>query len=407
MALRFLFVDFNSYFASVEQQLYPELRGKPVVVVPVMADTTSCVAASYEAKKFGIKTGTLVREAKALCSDLKVLEARPAVYIEYHHKLFQAIDSCLPVHSVLSIDEMACTLTGSQQERGRAVALAKHIKETIASTVGSELRSSIGIAPNLFLSKTASDMQKPDGCVVIDNNDLPQCLFNLSLEDLSGIGKNMKQRLNTDGIYTVKDLCTADKALLRKVWGGIEGERIYAKLRGEILYDPPTRKSSVGHSHVLPPPMRNDEQAFAVLNRLLQKAAMRLRRYGYTAGSLQVGVRYINGPRWQDEITFDQTQDTIRLLDGLMTLWKRKPILDVIPLKVSVTLLRLNEEKHLPPSLFRFSKSSPAFNAALDGLNLRYGKNTIYFGGAFEALESAPMRIAFNYVPDLKTESDE
>ena len=177
MALRFLFVDFNSYFASVEQQVRPELRGKPVIVVPVMADTTCCIAASYEAKKFGIKTGTLVREAKTLCRDLLVVEARPPLYVEYHHKVLSVVESCIPVHKVLSVDEMACELTGSQRERHHALALAGKIKETIGRNIGTELRSSIGIGPNLFLAKTASDMQKPDGLVVIQPDDLPQCLF--------------------------------------------------------------------------------------------------------------------------------------------------------------------------------------------------------------------------------------
>jgi DNA polymerase-4 len=250
-------------------------------------------------------------------------------------------------------------------------------------------------------------MQKPDGLVVIEEGDLPQCLFRLELEELSGIGRKMKPRLNREGIHTVKDLCTADKALLRNVWGGIEGERMYAKLRGEMVYDHPTRKSSVGHSHVLPPSLRTDENAFAVLNRLLQKAAMRLRSYGCTAAAMNIGIRYLNGARWRDELSFDNTQDTVQLLSALTKLWKRKPAIEFTPLKVGVTLLKLSEQQNITLPLFNLTRSSPEFNAALDKLNLRYGKNTIYFGGAHSALESAPMRIAFNHVPDLEVEGDE
>ena len=92
MALRSLYVDFDSYFASVEQQLRPELRGKPIGVVPVMAETTCCIAASYEAKRFGVKTGTRVSDARKLCRNIKFVEARPAVYVEYHHKLVEAVE---------------------------------------------------------------------------------------------------------------------------------------------------------------------------------------------------------------------------------------------------------------------------------------------------------------------------
>lgn len=125
MTLRALYVDFNSYFASVEQQLCPKLRGKPVGVLPVMADTTCCIAASYEAKRYGVRTGTSVREARRLCPDIRLVLARPAVYVEQHHRLIEAVESCLHVDRVLSIDEMACRLTGSDCRRDRALALAR------------------------------------------------------------------------------------------------------------------------------------------------------------------------------------------------------------------------------------------------------------------------------------------
>ena len=179
MALRSLFVDFNSYFASVEQHLRPELRGKPVAVVPVKAETTCCIAASHEARKFGIKTGTRVSDARHMCPGLQIVEARPALYVELHHKLIAAVESCIHVEEVWSIDEMPCELTGRLQKREKACELALKIKKTIAGDVGSELRCSVGIAPNSFLAKTASDMQKPDGLVVIEQQDLPQCLHRL------------------------------------------------------------------------------------------------------------------------------------------------------------------------------------------------------------------------------------
>lgn len=114
--LSWLFLDLNSYFASIEQQLRKELRDKPVAVVPVMADSTCCIAASYEAKKFGIKTGTVVSEAKKLCPSPKLVEARHQTYVECHHQIVEAVESCLPVASVASIDEMACQLTGSNRK---------------------------------------------------------------------------------------------------------------------------------------------------------------------------------------------------------------------------------------------------------------------------------------------------
>ncbi len=400
MALRFLFVDFNSYFASVEQQVRPELRGKPIAVVPVMTDTTCCIAASYEAKRFGIKTGTLVREAKQLCPELRIVEARPPLYIEFHHALVTAVESCVPVYRVLSIDEMGCELMGSQQKRENAEALARHIKETIAHRIGTELRSSIGIAPNLFLSKTASDMQKPDGLVVIETSDLPDCLYRLELKDLSGVGRKMSVRLNRFGIYTVKDLCEANKAMLKTVWRGIEGDRMYDNLRGKVIRSPESHRASIGHSHVLPPSLRNDDAAFSVLHRLVQKAATRLRSYGLAAGALHVSVNYKDRDRWREEAHFNPTQDDVILMRALEMLWRSRGEHSSGPIAVGITLFRLGKEQENTLSLFEKEKNNAALNKALDKLNQRYGANTIYFAGAYAAREATPARIAFTHIPD-------
>ena len=405
MSLRFLYVDFNSYFASVEQQLRPELRGKPVGVVPVMADTTCCIAASYEAKKFGIRTGTLVGEAKKLCPDIRLVDARPETYVQFHHRLVEVVESCTPVAKVYSIDEMACELTGSRQVPEKAIALGKEIKRRIADTVGAEMRCSIGIAPNAFLAKTATDMQKPDGFVVIDNADLPHCLYRLKLRELTGIGPSMEARLLQNGLGTVEQLCTADKAVLRKIWNGIEGERMYAKLRGEPVYNPPTNKSSIGHQHVLAPELRNDKSAFAVLHRLLQKAAMRLRDCDYMAGGIALGIRYVDKTRWGEQHSFDPSWDTLAFIEVLERLWARRPQTRTKPLLVSVTLFGLVERRGYTPSLFGEDRHRDRLNAIVDQLNRRFGHNTVYFAGAQKALGSAPMRIAFNHIPDPDVEN--
>lgn len=408
MPLRSLFVDFNSYFASVEQQVQPKLRGQPVAVVPVLTDTTCCIAASYEAKRFGIKTGTLVREARRMCPRLRVIEARPEIYVDYHHKLIAAVDSILPVSSVQSIDEMACALTGRFQERDIALQLARQVKQAV-STVGEYLKCSIGIAPNDFLAKTASDMQKPDGLVVIESRDLPHCLHKLELRDFCGIGRAMEARLRQHGICTVEALCAASPTALRRAWGSIEGERLHAKLRGEVVHTPPTQKSTISHSHVLSPELRNDEDAYAVLNRLLQKAAVRLRKAECLAGAMGIYIKYKGGDVWHEEMHFQETQDSIELLRLLDTLWPKRPTTRPgdAPMAVGVYLLDLSDVHCRTLPLFGEGKCRPKLNAVIDQLNALYGKNTVYFGGAHTALQSAPMRIAFNRIPDLDTELDD
>ncbi|HWT64545.1 MAG TPA: hypothetical protein VN151_00415, partial [Terracidiphilus sp.] len=129
--VNWLFVDLNSYFASVEQQVRPELWGRPVGVVPMMADTTCCIAASYEAKAFGVKTGTIVGDAKKMCPGIVLVEARHEIYVDYHHRIVEAVESCVPVTSVMSIDEMACRLMGRERPLLAALELGRKVKRTI------------------------------------------------------------------------------------------------------------------------------------------------------------------------------------------------------------------------------------------------------------------------------------
>ena len=424
--LRTLFVDFNSYFASVEQQLNPALRGRAVGVVPVMAETSCCIAASVEAKTFGIRTGTGVAEARRLCPDIHFVLADHAKYVEIHHQAVAAVDRIVPVRQVLSIDEMECELTGRWCERDRAVALAQQVKAEVQRTVGECLRSSIGIAPNTMLGKLASDMHKPNGLTVIELHELPERLYPLKLSDIQGIGPRMRERLARCGIESMQQLYAAPRDVLHTAWGGLAGSDMYDKLRGQWYGPRETVTRSLGHSHVLPPELRTPQGAWQVLNRLTQKAAMRLRKQGFYATAMQVFARCAH--RWQTEpggeryTQMGETQDTATLLHALEQLWfsglHRLPR----PLAVGVQLCGLVPAAQHTPDLF----DTPAFElgaalghtgqnravqrdrtrlmAAMDILNRTHGKNAVYFASAHEALDTAPMRIAFNRIPDLETE---
>lgn len=405
MTLRCLFVDFNSYFASVEQQERPELRGRPVGVAPVAAETTCCIAASYEAKRFGVRTGTLVREARRLCPDIAIVIARPRLYVEYHHRLIAAIQSCIPVARVGSIDEMACTLIGRERERDNAERIAFAIKAAIADTAEA-VRCSIGIAPNEFLAKTASDMRKPDGLTVLEQAELPQALHGLELRDFCGIGPSMEQRLRMVGIGTAERLCSASAAQLREAWGSIEGERFHAKLRGEESLNAPVKRGSVGHSHVLAPELRHRAGVDAVLKKLLLKAAMRLRGYGLVAGALRIKVKHIGADSWEASCRFAATDDSRFLLRTLARLLAMHPD-SMPPLAVGVVLVDLCDSAGSTRSLFPDKDGDPAITELLDRINRRYGNNKIFFGGAHSAMASAPMRIPFNRIPDSAREDED
>ena len=424
--LRTLFVDFNSYFASVEQQLNPALRGRAVGVVPVMAETSCCIAASVEAKTYGVRTGTGVAEARRLCPDIHFVLADHAKYVEIHHQAVAAVDRIVPVRQVLSIDEMECELTGRWRERDRAVALAQQVKAEVQRTVGECLRSSIGIAPNTLLGKLASDMHKPNGLTVIELHELPERLYPLKLSDIQGIGPRMRERLARCGIESMQQLYAAPRDVLHTAWGGLAGSDMYDKLRGQWYGPRETVTRSLGHSHVLPPELRNPQGAWQVLNRLTQKAAMRLRKQGFYATAMQVFARCAH--RWQTEpggeryTQMGETQDTATLLHALEQLWfsglHRLPR----PLAVGVQLCGLVPAAQHTPDLFdspgvehgaapgrtgqnhAVQRDRSRLMAAMDILNRKHGKNAVYFASAHEALDTAPMRIAFNRIPDLDTE---
>lgn len=393
-----LYVDLNSYFASVEQQLDPKLRGNPVAVVPVRADTTCCIAASYEAKKFGVKTGTMVGEARRMCPGLRFVEARHEVYVDYHHRIVEAVESCLPVTAVMSIDEMACRLTGRDQKVANAVELGRQVKKAILK-VGDQLRSSVGLAPNRFLAKVASNMQKPDGLVVLTENDLPKALLKLKLSDFPGIGPRMEERLKRFRILTTPQLLDLSAAQMRKIWGGIGGERFHRWLKGEDLEIAYGHGKSIGHSHVLPPELRNAQGAYAVAQRLLQKAAVRLRKADSWATRLALSVRGTDRSHWGAEIKMLECRDTLTLLQALRALWEKRP--PGSPMKVGVTLFGLIPDKERTFS-FLDDQKRLGLSRVMDAVNAKYGKDVVHFGGIHDVLAAAPTRIAFTSIPDIE-----
>ena len=293
----FLHIDLNSFFASVEQQLHPEYRGKPTAVVGTMADTGTIIAASYECKALGVKTLTKVGEARAKIPDIILVNGSHTVYSEYSHRIAAAVENVCPVAHTPSIDEMVCQLIGREQEPPHARQIALAIKQAIKTDVGETLRCSVGMAPNRYLAKIASDMQKPDGLIGLLPSQLPRAIAHLELRDLPGVGARTEERLNAKGIRTMPDLLALDRPGMHKLWDSVWGDRLYHWLRGHATGDdgapiPNETQKSLGHSHVLGPEHRSEEGAWAVAHKLLHKAAMRLRMEHFHAATLAVTIKY-------------------------------------------------------------------------------------------------------------------
>ncbi len=262
---RFFFVDINA-FASVEQQDNLRLRGKPVAVCPVLADSTCAISVSYEAKKWGIKTGTGIKKAKLLCPHLEVVLARPSRYVEVSKLIVQCLNNHFVYIHPLYIDEMVCVYGRQYEGIEKEIELARRVKADLAKTIGSYMKCSVGMAPNIFLAKVACEMQKPDGLTIFPNDNYQEQLFELELTDLPGIASGIEARLNRRGIRTVKDLWEASSTELHTAWGSRVGVHWWYMLRGDIKLDYvaimlPETKQTVGHSHVLPPDLKSIDGA--------------------------------------------------------------------------------------------------------------------------------------------------
>ncbi|HRJ26849.1 MAG TPA: hypothetical protein PLO61_04990 [Fimbriimonadaceae bacterium] len=390
--LRSIFLDLNAYFASVEQQEDPSLRGKPVAVVPLLADTTFVIAASYEAKAYGIKTGTRVDEAKARCPDLILRTGRAPLYSHYHRRVLDAVDTVLPVEKVCSIDEMRFRLMGKEQQPEVARQLAQRLKSAITELAGDWLKCSIGIAPNPFLAKLATDLMKPDGLVVIEGHELPDRLRGLSLREFCGINRRMEARLHGAGIFTSDDLVAASPEGLRRAFGSVVGERWYYLLRGYDLEETPTHRRSLGNSHVLPPNFRTDQGARQVLLRLTQKAAARLRAEGLYAGSIHLSVKGTK-KSWKASQKLPNTQDSVRITQAVTELWEDRNF--VGPLAVGLAFADLSETSGHTPSLFEAEQDTTLVSDALDRVNQKFGKNKVFLASLQGAKDTAEERIAF------------
>ncbi len=413
--LRWLFLDLNAYFASVEQQEDPSLRGRPVIVAPGGVETTVAIAASYEAKKYGISTGTPVWEARTKCPDLVVVPARHELYVDYHDRIIAEISAHIPITKICSIDEVACRLLDNENDETSVRALAARIKVGIRENVGEWLGCSIGVAPNRLLAKLASDMMKPDGLVILKAEELPARLFELPLTAIAGIGAKMKARLAKGGVNDIEQLCSRMPRAAGSAWGGTDGDRLWYLLHGVDLPEKPSQMRSIGHSHVLAPKARGPEAARLTVRRLALKAAARVRRKNVFARLLMLHARFEDGRgKWRASVKLPPTQDSFCIVAALDTLWPQLVAATPNGLRlrmVGVTLANLEAVRGDQGSLFERldpnhelarSTRTESLSRALDKINTRFGRNAVTLGPTTGGrIDRAGTSIAFGRIPEI------
>lgn len=401
-----LYLDFDSFFASAEQQLNPALQGRAVAVVPLDSPHTSVIAASREAKPFGIKTGTSVREAREMCPDIVFIAARPDIYVKLHNRILETIERCVPIAAVRSIDEVTCTLLAS--EARKAADLAARVKRALREDIGPVLTCSIGISVNELLAKIAAEMDKPDGFVQLDQSDLPGRLFDLELRDLPGISKGMEGRLAEAGIIDVKGLWGLAPKHARAIWNSVEGERFVSALHGYAVEKPETVKRMFGHGRNLPPDWRAPEKVLQCARLLTLSAARRLRRSHFRAGAMSYTVGMRRDSRVTLEGQFRPARDDHSFLGCLNDLHEKMVKAGEMRniSSVTVVLHDLSAEQEASRDLFDTGETMKQrgqwerVSDLIDKVRVRHGSKALNLGPAQGPGDYIGSKIAFGRIPE-------
>ncbi|MFI4882618.1 MAG: Y-family DNA polymerase [Phycisphaerales bacterium JB064] len=394
-----LFVDMDCYFASVEQHLRPELRGRPVGVVPVASDSSCVIAASFDAKQRGVKVGTSVPEARRLCPGIEMVLARPATYVEVHNAVAAAIDTVRPIEKAYSIDEWAIRLRGDERDWTRGLEFGRAIKKVVRERFSEVLTCSVGVAQTRLLAKVACDLGKPDGLESLPAAEVPGRLGTLGVRELPGIARSMEARLAPRGVRTIGDLWSIGRHEAVGIWGSVVGARYWDGLHGVDEPEIATRKHSMSHANVLEPRFRDDDGARRMLVRLVTRLGKRLRQEGYLASELSIQARFVDGRRFSMSGSLPQVHDTPALLERLYELWERRHARGGRYQQVGATVSGLVLASQTPGMLFGQDQRNVGLSSVMDKAVKRWGPGSLYFGSMHGCSHHMDEKIAFGRVP--------
>ncbi len=292
--LDILHVDMDAFFAAVEQRDNPEIRGKPVIIGGTFLEKRGVVStASYEAREYGVHSAMPIIQAKKLCPHGIYLQGRMSKYKEVSREIFKILFHYTPLVEKLSIDEAFLDLKGCHRLFGNSKEIGKKIKEEIKEKTG--LTASVGIAPNKFLAKLASDMEKPDGFVIIREDEIEKTLDSMPVGNLWGVGRETEKILQKKGIKTVGMLKNVSLANLESLLGKM-GKRLYYLARGQDDREvvPSVDIKSISHEETFSESLTDKKEIFAELLSLTQKVVHRLRNRNLLGNTVFIKVRYDN-----------------------------------------------------------------------------------------------------------------
>ncbi len=380
-----LYLDFDSFFASVEQQIHKELRGKPIGVIPFKGKGNRClIACSVEAKRAGVHNVMMLDEARKICPDLILVPQSPALYRRAHNALLSEIESVIPIAAIKSIDELTCDLDKIQRQYPDRI--ARDIKYNIFENIGPYIKCSIGFAANRQLAKMACKAGKPNGAMMWHPKNMPAPLFALELGDIPAIGSRMLRRLHSANIHTVQQLYETDPKHMRKLWRNVTGERLWYALHGYDIKAPQNDRVMFGHGRVLPPQSRKLSAAREVTRFLLIKAARRLRREKYYASGIHLHLSLKSG-YWSRSHPLPMVHDDQAVLAEFEVLWKMlqsEITAHDIAYKVGITLFDISPANARQLNFLLEDHKQrikwEKINNAIDVLNEKYGRTITSMG---------------------------
>lgn len=383
-------VDMVAFFASVEQLDFPELRGKAVAVVNGEAGST-IVTASYEARKFGIKTGTRVYEAKAMCPHLICRTSRHRRYGEISDLIMAAIAEHVTCDmEVYSIDECYLDLKPVLKLYGSVENIARRIRQIVFLASGG-LKCSIGISEGKLTAKYAASIGK-GGTTILSPERIKEVIGRAPIGNVCGIGKQTEKYLNQRGIYYCRDLAKHPMNVLSDRFGNV-GKRLYLTTQGhdpEPLSIDHALPKSMGHSKILPPFCMDYELIRAKLFDQCDRVGLRLRSQGLKAGCIFVGVRLQTGwlsVKEHPSDPEDRTAKFLSLAKQVMAKWDNK----TPTFQVQIMLTNLSEKAVQQLGLFdEISNAPDSTDAIEDEINLRFNRRVIYRGGRVNLAREEP-----------------
>jgi len=394
-------LDLNSCFASIEQQANPFLRGHPIVVAAYNSPRGCVLAASVEAKTLGIKTGFRVQQAKALCPRLLVLTPDPAKYRFIHLQLRSLLSEYTANFYPKSIDEFVLHFAGYPALNRGLPVVAQEIKHRIQAEVGDWLTVSIGIGPNRFLAKTASNFQKPDGLIQIDHTNFLTVYQALALTDLRGINTRLAARLHATGIHSVIDFYHANRFQLRSAFRSVLADYWYSRLRGWECDDVEFSRRTFGNSYALPHHDGSREALLPILQKLVEKTSARFRLAGFQATGIHLGLFFKSRRYWHKSKTFPHSLfDSRDLYRELVRLLASCPPLEPVHI-LSESCFGLVPIHTTQLELFENIPKKQALTQAIDNINHHWGHFTLTPARLLFAQDKVPDRIAFGGVREL------